>query len=242
MKSAIALICLLLCVKAGAAPIERQRGEILFSQFPVTASPPPQYPWRVRHERALPQITKEHFRCRGSRASSAKVVEGEGGAKLYLEDCGGVTDHSLPLREGKEFIYPVLIDLLNKIQDDMGKRVVVTAGHRCPMHNSYVDASLKNSKSKHQLGAAVTFYVDGLESKPQEVLRHILRAYPDLVQSDEGWANKEFLIKIYWAHEGRDGDNKHPYPYLSAQVRFDRATNQRVEYTWKSARQPLYRW
>ena len=28
------------------------------------------------------------------------------------------------------------------------------------------------------------------------------------------WFNKEIFIKLYRKSEGRDGDNRHPYPYL----------------------------
>lgn len=243
MKIKYGLIPLLLgSLSLQAAPIQRQHGEILFPSIPVRENPPPQYPWRMDYDREIPRITKEHFRCRGSRANSIRVAEADDGSKLYLEDCGGVADHSLPLRNGEEFIYEILIEVLNKVQEATGKKVVITSGHRCPLHNTYIDPSVRNSKSKHQLGAAATFYVEGFEDQPQDVLKKILQEYPDLTQSEEGWGNKEFFVKIYWSHEGRDGDNSHIYPYLSVQVRFDRKTNQRVEYSWKTARQPLYRW
>ncbi len=242
MKSTILLICILSTFVLHGALIERQQGEILFPPVQTVERPPPQYPWRAELERTHPRITKEHFRCRGNRARTVKIAETEDGSKVYLEDCGGITDHSLPLRNGEEYIYEALIEVLNKVQDTTGKRVIVTSGHRCPLHNTYVDHSVKNSKSKHQFGAAVTFYVEGMENQPQEVLKRILQEYPDLAQTDEGWGNKELALRIYWSHEGRDGDNGHPYPYLSVQLRFDRTTGQRVEYSWKNARQPLYRW
>jgi hypothetical protein len=43
--------------------------------------------------------------------------------------------------------------------------------------------------------------------------------------------NKEILIKFYMPNEGRNADNRHPFPYLSIQVRFDRETNMRVAYS-----------
>ncbi len=232
---------MLLCGAILAVPIERHHGELLFLPTEALEVTAPCYPWRAESERTHPPITKEYFRCRGSHVNSIRVVEGDKG-KLYLEDCGGMADHSLPLRNGKEFIYPILIELLNKVQESTGKKVVITSGHRCPLHNSYIDPSPKNSKSKHQLGAAVTFYVEGLQNQPQEVLKRILSHYPELQQEEDGWGNKELTIRIYWMHEGRDADNDHPYPYLSVEVRFDKSSNQRVEYSWKKAHQPLYRW
>ena len=38
----------------------------------------------------------------------------------------------------------------------------------------------------------------------------------------EPWQNKEILIKLYQKDEGRDLDNRHPHPYISIQVRYDR--------------------
>ena len=59
-------------------------------------------------------------------------------ARYY--DCGGPEKHSLPLREKKEFyLHSILIILLNYLQIQTGKRVVITCGHCCPEHNAYLD-------------------------------------------------------------------------------------------------------
>lgn len=44
-------------------------------------------------------------------------------------------------------------------------------------------------------------------------------------------------MKVSQASEGRNLDNQHPYPYVTLQVRYDRATGQPVSYTWKQANQ-----
>jgi hypothetical protein len=49
------------------------------------------------------------------------------------------------------------------------------------------------------------------------------------------WMNKEILIKIYQKQEGRDADNRHPHPYLSIQVRYDRDAKEKVVYDWAKA-------
>jgi hypothetical protein len=49
------------------------------------------------------------------------------------------------------------------------------------------------------------------------------------------WYNKEILIKLYLKNEGRDFDNRHPYPYVSIQVRFDRELNEKVVCSWQKA-------
>ena len=54
--------------------------------------------------------------------------------------------------------------------------------------------------------------------------------------------NKEILVKVYQAEEGRNLDNRHPYPYLQLQVRWDRDTKQPVSYTWHGAHRNYHRW
>jgi hypothetical protein len=49
------------------------------------------------------------------------------------------------------------------------------------------------------------------------------------------WYNQEIAIKLFKKSEGRDIDNRHPYPYLSIQVRYDRDLGQRVTYSWPKA-------
>ena len=49
------------------------------------------------------------------------------------------------------------------------------------------------------------------------------------------WYNKEIFIKLYKKKEGRNFDNRHPYPYISIQVRFDTELNERVIYSWDKA-------
>lgn len=211
------------------------------------------YPWEEGYVGPHPKISKEDFRCRGEDTHPPKTKPKEEGALLY--DCGGRRQHSLPVREGKEFVYPILLDLLNYIQAQTGCAVVVTCGHRCPAHNTYADSSLYNVTSKHMLGAEVDFYVRGKEHRAEEIVDVIMRYYQtnavyggakEYVQFqrlDRGkldvktapWYNKEVLIKLYKVEEGRDLDNSHSHPYLSIQVRFDRQTGEKVIYSWEKA-------
>lgn len=233
-----------------------QKGEFVYRKHTETlfTTPPPQkiatltYPWEKNTP--LPKITKEYFRCKGSSLNPAHIVEKDGTTER-ISDCSGIQKHSLPLRDSQEFIYPVLTDLLNYVQTSTKKRVVITSGHRCPEHNTYVDASKENQYSKHQIGAEVSFYVQGLENSPQ-VIADLLIAYYKNNPSKEysqflryekqpsnvaipPWYNKEVFIKIFQRHEGRNFDNRHPYPYLSLQVRYDRDTNAKVSYSWEQA-------
>jgi hypothetical protein len=213
------------------------------------------YPWENTLVGVHPKITKEFFRCKGNTLNPAKVIKENQNEPTRYHDCGGFEKHSLYLKEGKEFIYPILIDLLNFVQAKTGKRVVITSGHRCPEHNTYVDPSITNKASKHMVGAEVDFYVHGLENKPELICRLLMQYFQDnkkyLDQKEylvferyklddtqvsiEPWFNKEVFIKIFQAHEGRNFDNRHPYPYLSIQVRYDCDRKEKVSYNWNDA-------
>lgn len=208
------------------------------------------YPWEKVYSGRFHRITKEFFRCKGSSINPPIPDPRDPHQGSFLLDCGGCQKHSLPLREGQEFIYPILIDLLNAIQDKAGAKVVITCGHRCPTHNTYADSSLGNQSSKHMIGAEVDFYVQGFEQTPEKVVEWILayyhnreKPYAEFQRLKEGkwnvstppWANKEIVIKLYQKYEGRDFDNRHPYPYIGIQVRFDTASNEKVVSDWKRA-------
>lgn len=234
-------------------PIARLRSERV--AIPRQEKKPPwSYPWEDGTAAEVPKITKDFFRCKGSVLNPERVVTENGKTSRYA-DCGGFEKHSLPLREQKEFIYPVLLNLLNHVQNATGKRVVITSGHRCPAHNAYVDPSKQNVFSKHTLGAEVSFYVLGMEDRPLQVVE-ILKDYyrsnsryqeqPEFLQfqryekedtnvSTLPWFNKEVFIKYFKSNEGRDFDNRHPYPYISIQVRYDIDKGERVLYSWEAA-------
>lgn len=219
------------------------------------------YPWEEAKQCNYPKITKDFFRCQGSHLNPIRVVQKEKEMVRFF-DCGGAQKHSLPLRDQKEFIYPILIDLLNYIQTKTGKRVVITCGHCCPEHNAYLDPSPANQMSKHMLGAEVDFYVQGMEQQPQEVVHLILAYYREQAKykglkefeefkryekeerqvSIPPWYNKEIFVKVFKKNEGRDFDNRHPYAYIAIQVRYDWSRDESVTYSWDKAFRNFHRW
>lgn len=236
---------LLLCLfcSLSAEPISRLSTDFHYVLPPLKANPAPEYTWRGSSS-SLPPITKEHFRCRGS---STNPPKGD------LRDCVGCCKHSLPIRDGNEFIYPVLIELLNEIQRQTGRRVVIIAGHRCPEHNAYVDNTPQNLLSKHQIGAEVSFYVEGFEHSPEKIVELIINTYKvnsafkryekeDTNVSTPPWFNKEIFIKLFKATEGRTIETNHKHPYLSIQVRHDRERDESVVYSWPLAHKSFYRY
>jgi hypothetical protein len=230
--------------------IYRNHDEYLFIPAPPVKVKLEPYPWEKDQVANLPKITKEFFRCKGSRLNPDRVIE-HGEKITHLSDCGGTETHSLPLRNEREFIYPAFIELLNYVQATTGKRVVVTSGHRCPQHNIYVDPSPSNQSSKHMIGAEMSFYVQGMEYQPEKIVKilmdyyagHREQEYRNFVRYEKGstnvstppWYNKEIFIKQFLPSEGRNYDNRHPYPYIAIQLRYDRDLKENVVYSWDMA-------
>lgn len=239
----------------------RMHHESLVKLDPPTLVQNPAYPWERGLVGGYPEITKEYFRCKGSSLNPVHLVTREKEVQ-YIYDCGGTQRHSLPIRDGKEFVYPILIDLLNYLQKKTGKRVVVTCGHCCPDHYLYLDSNPTHQTSKHLLGAEVDFYIQGLEYKPEQIVELIRKYYTDtpkykgLKEYEEfkrydgdktnvsitPWYNKEIFVKICQKNEGRDFDNRTPFPYVSIQVRYDWDLKEKVNYSWDKAFHNFQRW
>ncbi len=198
------------------------------------------YPWEKPC--SLPRISKEFFRCKGSHIH-APVIDSSNPEKIVtFQDCDG--RHGFTTQKG---VYPILIELLNYLQRKTQKKVVITSGFRCLKHNQYTDRSRWGKNSKHLIGAEVDFYVDGYEEKPEQIVQLIMNFYKaekryhknkeyqsflryekETNASAKPWYNKEIFVKLFNAEEGRNFDNRHPYPYLSIQVRYDREQRKRV--------------
>jgi hypothetical protein len=229
----------------------RARDFYYFMKEPVARKRDP-YPWEKEGEQTFSKITKEYFRCPGNSLNPPKTGEDKSSP---ITDCEGGKKHSLSIIHGKEGVYPILLDLLNYVQKQTQKKVVITCGHRCQRHNAYADPSKENAYSKHMIGAEVDFYVQGLENEPQKVIDLIQEFYrqdpllkkqndwivfsrylnKDLNVSTPAWYNKEIFIKLYKKNEGRDFDNRHPFPYIGLQVRYDRDLKEKVAYSWEKA-------
>ena len=236
--------------------ITRLSYESLYPECDLSPLPPPRYPWDDDFIAGHRRISKEHFRCKGSSHNAPRMATNRYGEKVYYADCGGIERHSLPLKEGEEYIYPVLIELLNYLQEMTRRRVVITCGHRCPIHNTYADKDEEARYSKHMIGAEVDFYVEGFEERPMDIIEllfdfyrdrdgaysRFLRYHKSTNVKTPPWYNKEVFIKLYKAEEGRDLDTPHTHPYLALQVRFSRDEERWVSYTWHDAYSGYMRW
>lgn len=227
---------------ASADPISRYSHQRLFPPPKLTPWTRASYPWEERHIGDLPRISREFFRCRGQKSHPVKMGKNRFGDPIAHFDCDGSESHGLPMRNGEEFIYPALIELLNHLQTTFNKQVVITSGHRCPKHNRYIGGT---SKSKHLVGGEVDFYVKGLENKPGVVARALMEYYKNrhtghpeyttFIHNTSGWSNKEVIIRIHETPHGRLLDNAFDHPHLTLELRHDRDRNRRVVYNWHTA-------
>lgn len=208
------------------------------------------YPWESKRIGPHLRITKEFFRCKGYSLNPPIQIKTPDNRLIYHQDCGGIDHHSLPIKHHKEFIYPILIELLNYIQAATGKKVIITCGHRCPTHNLYADPSKTGRTSKHQVGAEVDFYVEGMEHSPHAIAEMIMdyykqkeshSRYTHFRETSHGWTNHEVAIKLFRSDEGRDLDNSHPYPYIALEVKYDREAKRRIVYSWYEAHNKTYK-
>ncbi len=229
-------------------PIVRHHDEKSLPSWEMTLVEREKYPWEKSLVGRFAPITKEHFRCKGNSLNPVLSIKKEGGQQQEIKDCGGIDKHSLPIRAQKEFIYPILIELLNEIQKKLSAKVIITSAHRCPEHQLYCDQSTEGKFSKHLIGAEVDFYVEGYENKPQEVLQVIRQFYQDeprykgmkefqnFVKNDQsGIENKEITTAVRAKNSHRDFDNRHRYPFITLTLKYDFAEKKRVEYSWKEA-------
>jgi len=204
----------------------------------VASTDVPQYPWNDSTS-SLQVVTKEFFRCKGSSLNPPHIIYENGKEKDRTWDCGGVERHGLPVRNGEEYVYPALLEILNFIQTSLKKPVIITSGHRCPSHEQYVGST----SSKHLIAAAVSFMVEGHETRPERVVREIVRYYEvnplfagiKFTQTETGWKNKEVFFRVYTPTDGRNLDNRHPFPYIELEVRFDRQLSKPVTFSWGEA-------
>jgi hypothetical protein len=235
---------------AKAEYILRHHNTLFFPIFPPEARVRELYSWEEGGAANLQRITKDFFRCKGSSLNIPILDNKDPEKPVIYEDCKGGASHNLPLIHGKEGVYPVLIDILNYLQEKTEKRLVITCGHRCLQHNKYSDRSKNSFSSKHMIGAEVDFYLQGMENKPKEVINLIFQFYKEKKrygfreyeiferavdrESDVStplWFNKEIIIKLYKENEGRDFDNRHPYPYVSIQVKYDKDKKEKVVFS-----------
>ncbi|MCH9811166.1 hypothetical protein K0U07_00210 [bacterium] len=198
------------------------------------------YPWENAAD--FPKITMNMLRCRGCSSNKERTR----GDKAFT-DCNGMKDHGLPYVDGEEFVYPVLVSLLNKVQNSLNKKVVVTSGHRCPKHNDYLNLG-KSRISKYMIGACVDFFIEGMENDAEQIVEEIISLYKEdsdnychftKSKSSKGtpsWRNKEISISIQ-----KEGEHsilyKKDHPVLSISVRYDRQKGEHVHLDWKHAYQ-----
>lgn len=126
----------------------------------------------------LREITAEDFRCKGDSIRNSPVIWN--GEIFYDGDSGTLPRRGIDLD---------LLDLLNDLQKKIGSQIFILSGYRSVKHNKYIAAELStyvsedgklgnpyevSMTSKHIMGAAADFYVEGYENNPEKVLESLL--------------------------------------------------------------------
>lgn len=199
------------------------------------------YSWENTLAHEYPKITKEAFRCKGSGNPKPKISR----ENVAIFDCQGADKHSLPICEDRESIYPALLEILNFLQDQLKKKVVVTAGHRCYLHQTYLLGTTSGAITKYLVGAQVDFLIDGLQASSQQIIDCLQKYYQEIFPNEKDyhlektvtgvWQNKEIFVRFFAKHEGRNEDNSHDYPYLSIELKHDRVLNKKIHVKYQQA-------
>lgn len=218
--------------------IYRNSDEFFYQEDHLVIAEKTFYPWQSRSN--FTQITMNTLRCRGSDSHKSYKI-----GKKTVEDCNGLHDHGLPYKDKQEFVYPVLIDTLNYLQDSLQKEVVVVSGHRCPKHHRYVTRG-QSRLTRYMIGAKVDFYIKGYENDLGKVIETIAtryandeKRYKEFVKSAQkdgtySFRNKELRISYGVNAEAKKFDNVH-FAVISLEVLYDREKDQRVYLEWDQA-------
>ena len=62
-----------------------------------------------------------------------------------------------------------------------------------------------------------------------------MKDFASFITTKTKFENKEILAYINQKDERRDLDNRHPYPYITLEVKYDIDQKKKVEYSWKDA-------
>lgn len=195
------------------------------------------YPWETKS--SFSKITISDFRCRGSEKNQKLSI-----GKEIISDCNGLHDHGLPYKNGKEFVYPVLVEILNFVQEATGRQVIVLSGHRCPIHHKYVTSG-RGRLSKHMIGARADFYLKGYKVAGEQILKTIESFYKEesseyrhffsIQKKDGGLIYKNKEIKLYLNSEKNLLIDKIDEQVITIEVCYDREENQEVVLDWDKA-------
>lgn len=197
---------------ATSEPLVRRLEDVRFPIFIPLKKTREAYPWESKTERLVP-LTADDLRCKGNHEHPPRYLPVLEGGVHEVQDCH---PHSLPQAEGADVYSKLLLDKLNLIQRELGKKVTITSGHRCPVHNLYCNPMGTAVFNKHLVAARVDFIVQ--TDSPEEVVEVLRRHSKEkLVQAGDKmqWNSSELSIKWTRGLDLRDFDNRHNLPYFT---------------------------
>ena len=195
----------------------------------------PSYPWDPMLSNT-PRINKYHFCCRGSIEHPVYQTD-----KGWFSDCAGGQVHSLPLREDEEWISPVLIVLLNDLQDYFQTTAQVQCGHCCPIHYRYRIEKGERAVRRHMIGAAVDFTLK--HKSVDDVIPYLIERVnlysshplssidPAYAQAPSAWKNKHFKIHTL------DNYSQEKSKAIRIEVFHDPILDENIRFQWDATEQ-----
>lgn len=193
-------------------PLVRTLEDVRFPIFIPLKKTRTSYPWESANKRLVP-LSPEDLRCKGSPLHPSRSLPVLDGGIHEIKDC---TPHSLPKMEGEEVYSKLILEKLNLIQRELGRQVLITSGHRCPIHNIYCNPTGTAVFNKHLVAARVDFIVQ--TDSPEEVVDILRRHSKDkFTQAGDRlqWNSSELSIQWTRSLDLRDFDNRHNLPYFT---------------------------
>lgn len=151
-------------------------------------------------------------RCTGKNASYKRIT---------YSDCRPEEKPAISMSEQ-------ITTLIEHLRCEVGDRVKITSAYRSEQHNLYSwayisaitgDESIVAKTSKHRLGKAVDFYVEGASFDEHKAIEKKLKSWAGSFAKPLRGSIDKIWTKTYRESEGRDPDNQHPYPYLHVETR-----------------------
>jgi hypothetical protein len=204
---------------------------------------PQTFPWvqySQKENRWWRTITKDDFRCKG-KGENPPIILGQADSKIVLFDCWGC-NHGLPWIFDKEYIYPSLLDILNRIQEELQTAICITSAHRCLSHHRYITMNEGSSTDRHLMGTAVDFYIQEESCDKTKIINAITKIIKERAakgleeswqlksQSENVWLSKEIELKWWAKDENRSLDNAHAFDFWQITLKYDQQNSKEIRF------------
>ncbi|MDA8773528.1 hypothetical protein N9N03_00150 [Chlamydiia bacterium] len=176
-------------------------------------------------------LSRYDFCCRGCMSNPIREIMSNG-RNINATDCDGNNDHSLPLKNGEEWVHEDLISILNTLYEETTIRPIVDIGHCCPKHLTYLYGDHTPTVRKHLMAAQAIFHMntDININKIIEILNQKLYSKKPLKKDHEGDFSNQYIQIKTKEHPIRKDDHE----YICLTIKKYQKTNKTVSFDWTS--------